>query len=301
MAKVITVFGATGNQGKAVAMALKHDGNFAVRAVTRDVYHPKIIELKSNGVDVFQCDLDDVESIRGPLNGAYGCFVVTYTDFADPNAMEREIQVGKNIADACVAAQIQHVVYSTQLHTARISGITARHMVAKAEIEDYLKEKNLTLTCLLVPCYYEHFLDFFKPQKVDTNTFEIVLPMGNTSLDLLHVGDMGHVVCAVLKDKNRYLSKTISMSGCKLTIKEIAAFLSRGLAPLRFGYKQVTLNQYGQLGSPWSKDFANMFDFILRVDQKYNVIATREIHPTLKSFNEWVCQNEAEIRTALCS
>lgn len=63
----------------------------------------------------------------------------------------------------------------------------------------------------------------------------------------------------------------------------------------------MTLNQFGKMGLPWSKDFANMFDFFLRVDQKYNVIATRNIHPDLKSFNEWVSENAAEIRSVVLS
>jgi hypothetical protein len=38
----------------------------------------------------------------------------------------------------------------------------------------------------------------------------------------------------------------------------------------------LTAFQYSQLGNPWSEDFANMFDFILRVDQRYNLQETRK-------------------------
>lgn len=173
MPKTITVFGATGHQGGAIARALARDSsNFVVRGITRDVQQEvKIDDLKQNGVAVIQCDLDSVNSIRMALNDADGCFVVTYTDFNEPDCIAKEIQRGKNIADACAMAGIPHVVYSTQLHTTRVKGIEVRHLVAKAEVEDYFKSKGLPLTSLLVPCYYENFYDYLKPKRVQGNNF----------------------------------------------------------------------------------------------------------------------------------
>ena len=173
MPKTITVFGATGHQGGAVARTLARDSaNFTVRGITRDVQQEvKVGDLKQNGVAVIQCDLDDVNSIRMSLNGADGCFVVTYTDFNEPDCIAKEKQRGKNIADACNLAGISHVVYSTQLHTTRVKGIEVRHLVAKAEIEDYFKSLNLPVTSLLVPCYYENFYDYLKPRRVQGNNF----------------------------------------------------------------------------------------------------------------------------------
>jgi len=173
MPKTVTVFGATGHQGGAVARALARDpASFVVRGITRDVQQEvKVDDLKNSGVAVIQCDLDNPNSIRMALNDADACFVVTYTDFNEPNCIEKEIQRGKNIADACVMANVPHVIYSTQLHTTRVKGIEVRHQVAKAEIEDYFKSKGLPVTCFLVPCYYENFYDFLKPMRVNGNNF----------------------------------------------------------------------------------------------------------------------------------
>lgn len=176
MPKTITVFGATGHQGGAVARALARDSqNFKeVRGITRNVQQEvKVENLKNDGVVVIQCDLDNSDNIRMSLNGADGAFIVTYTEFGESDCIEKEIQRGKNIVDACIKAGVPHIVYSTQLHTTDVKGIEVRHLVAKAEIEEYIKKQkkekklvDLTLTFLLIPCYYENFYDFLSPKKV---------------------------------------------------------------------------------------------------------------------------------------
>ena len=173
MPKTITVFGATGHQGGAVARALARDPNFVVRGITRDVQQEvKVDELKNSNVTVLQCDLDSVDNIRMALNNTDGCFVVTYTDFTEPDCIAKEIQRGKNIAEACVKAGVPHVIYSTQLHTTRVKGIEVRHLVAKAEIEDYMRDyMKLPMTSFLVPCYYENLFDYLKPRRVGGNDF----------------------------------------------------------------------------------------------------------------------------------
>jgi uncharacterized protein YbjT (DUF2867 family) len=58
--KLITVLGATGTQGGAVARALLADGEFGVRAVTRDAASSKARSLAELGADVVEADLTDI-------------------------------------------------------------------------------------------------------------------------------------------------------------------------------------------------------------------------------------------------
>ena len=55
MSKTITVFGASGNQGSSVIRAVLDDAalakEFRIRAVTRDVSKPAIVELTKRGVE----------------------------------------------------------------------------------------------------------------------------------------------------------------------------------------------------------------------------------------------------------
>lgn len=296
MVKTITVFGATGHQGGAVARALAADtANFTVRGITRDVQQEvKVDELKAAGVTVIQCDLDDVNSIRMALNNADGCFIVTYTDFTEDDCIKKEIQRGKNIADACRMAGVPHVLYSTQPHTTRVKGIEARHLVAKAEIEELLA--GLPLTCFLVPCYYENLFDLLKPRQIDDcGNFVLEIPMGETPLDLVSVEDVGQVARTVFLNKNPFLNKTLSLCGEKLTIREIAAQLTHYLRPYVFKDKPITVNDYKKQGKPWSVDFGNMFEYFVRKDQRYQLQHTKELYPYVQSLAQWIEKNRDKL------
>lgn len=300
MPKTITVFGATGHQGGAVARALARDPNFVVRGITRDVQQEvKIDDLKNSGVTVLQCDLDNVNNIRMALNDTDGCFVVTYTDFTEPDCIAKEKQRGRNIADACVLAGVPHVIYSTQLHTTRVKGIEVRHLVAKAEIEDYMHSKNLPLTSFLVPCYYENLFDYLKPRRKEGNDFVLEIPMGESPLDLISVEDIGEVARTVFLNQPRFLNKTLSLCGDKITIREMAKYLNQYLRPLRpemnFRDRPVTVNDYKKFGQPWSVDFGNMFEFFVRKDQRYQLEHTLEINSHTITFRDWVAKNAQKL------
>ena len=168
--KIITVFCATGAQGGAVARALSKDPDLHVRAVTRDINCQKANGLKSLGVELVQCNTSNPASVREALSGADGCFVVTYTDFGKQNSYEMEMHEGRQIADACKAMRVGMVVFSTQ-RSSRVLGLNTRHMDVKAEIEQYMHDLDLPLTCVMVPCYYEQFMGLFKPEKIDNNKY----------------------------------------------------------------------------------------------------------------------------------
>ncbi|KAL3870486.1 hypothetical protein ACJMK2_038541 [Sinanodonta woodiana] len=298
MAKVVTVFGATGHQGGAVARALALDPSFKVRAVTRgDSQSEKAQNLLSCGAEVMTCNFNDVTSIKQTLAGADACFVVTYSDFSNADCIEEELKIGRNFAKACAASGVKHILYGTQLNTLNIIGIAARHLVAKAQIQEYFMEENLPMTYILVPCYYENLLDYLKPEKIDNKNFRLAIPMGTTPLDMVCVEDIGEIAKLVFKNKEKFLNKTLSVAGDKITVKEMAATLSRHLAPMNFKDRQITLTEYRSLPYPWAKDFANMFDFFLRVDQRYNVQYTKQnYNPKMKTFSDWVQANIEKLR-----
>jgi uncharacterized protein YbjT (DUF2867 family) len=78
--KIIVVFGATGAQGGGVARAILNDpdSEFAVRAVTRDTNSEKAKALADMGAEIVTADIDDPQSIKRALEGAYGAFFVTF-------------------------------------------------------------------------------------------------------------------------------------------------------------------------------------------------------------------------------
>ena len=78
--KIITVFGATGAQGGGLVRSIlaDPDGEFSVRAVTRDANSEKAKELSKLGAEVVSADLDDPAAVQRALDGAYGAYFVTF-------------------------------------------------------------------------------------------------------------------------------------------------------------------------------------------------------------------------------
>src|SRR5579859_6865900 len=102
--KLIAVVGATGQQGRAVVRALQADGQFTVRALTRDpAKNPQL------GDEVVAADLDRPETLKAAFAGAHGVFLVT-------NAWEAGHNEFTHAAAAVTAAKdagVKHLVWST--------------------------------------------------------------------------------------------------------------------------------------------------------------------------------------------
>ncbi|HET9696444.1 MAG TPA: NmrA family NAD(P)-binding protein, partial [Terriglobales bacterium] len=77
--KIIAVIGATGMQGGGLVRAILNDknGEFGVRAITRNPNSEKAKELARLGAEVVSADLDDEQSLQRAFAGAYGAFCVT--------------------------------------------------------------------------------------------------------------------------------------------------------------------------------------------------------------------------------
>jgi uncharacterized protein YbjT (DUF2867 family) len=113
--KIITVFGATGNQGGSVVKSILQDpkaaAQFHIRAVTRDVTKPKAKELEQLGAEPIVADLDKPETLGPAVKGAWGVYGVT--DYWHILDAAREEQQGKNIADACKQEGVQFLIFSS--------------------------------------------------------------------------------------------------------------------------------------------------------------------------------------------
>src|SRR6476469_4278741 len=111
--KVIAVIGATGAQGGALARAILADpsAGFSCRAVTRDPNKDSANALAAKGAEVVRADIDDLESVKKAFGGAYGAFCVT--NFWEHFSAEKEKAQARNLAEACRAAGVKHVLWST--------------------------------------------------------------------------------------------------------------------------------------------------------------------------------------------
>ncbi|KAI0434993.1 hypothetical protein F5Y09DRAFT_157605 [Xylaria sp. FL1042] len=100
--RIITVFGATGNQGGAVVNHFLNDpklnSTWTVRGVTRDVSKDSAKRLTSQGAELVAADLNDKASLVKAIAGSDTVFAVT--NYWEKLDMELEEQQGRNIGDA---------------------------------------------------------------------------------------------------------------------------------------------------------------------------------------------------------
>ncbi|XP_063791495.1 nmrA-like family domain-containing protein 1 [Pseudophryne corroboree] len=289
--KVIVVFGATGAQGGAVADALLQDGYFAVRAVTRDTSKPAAVKLREAGAEVVCADLDNEESLVAALTGAYGTFLNTTS--WEHFSKEKEVAQGKLIADVIKRLGVSFVVYSGLENVKKLTGgkLEVLHFDGKGEIEEYFREIGVSMTSVRLPGYFENLLTFFRPQKnKDSDSYSLVMPMGDVPLDMMCVKDLGPIVVNILKSPSQYAGKDIGLSAEKLTVEQYADILSKALGKTIKDAK-ISPDAYEKLGFPAAHQLANMFRFnITRPDRDVDI--TLKIYPEARKFQQWIEENK---------
>ncbi|XP_021344496.1 uncharacterized protein LOC110444443, partial [Mizuhopecten yessoensis] len=306
MSKVYTVLGVDTAVGAAVAFYLSKKAK--VKGVPLGNPRGKGEVDPPPGVEIIRCDPQNVRSVEHALNGSDGCFIFTMSDFRnDPSFMVNELTYGRTIAEACKRSRVPHAIFCTEPHTTDIQGIGARHMVAKAEIEQCICVHDVPLTLLMLPRRYEDIIDYLAPEKVGQD-FLFELPMDTeTPLSMIGAEDLGPVVEHIFNNRDHFTDVRanpgpISLCGSKVARQTFAQCLSYNLRPLQFFDKPLTHTMYRDANSkrPWREDYANMFLFLMRTrwDHKYSTERTRKFNPDTKYFEEWVQANAQALYTA---
>ena len=145
--KLLTIFGATGNQGGSVIdTMLGHPDlkeKYSLRGITRDTASRKSKALEDQGVEMVQAELNDVESLKTAIKGSYGVFGIT--DFWSLMDKGKEIQQGKNIFEACKAEGVKHFIFSSLPWAEKITkGVLKNvdHFDSKAEVEEFVEQNK---------------------------------------------------------------------------------------------------------------------------------------------------------------
>src|SRR5256885_1702677 len=147
--KLIAVIGATGQQGGAVVRALQAQGQFKVRALTRN-------PGKHRGLadDVVEADLDRPETLKAAFAGAHGVFLVT--NFWEPGA--DELKQATAAVRAAKAVGVKHFVWSTLPDVEAISGgkLHVPHFTGKAKIDRIVREAGFAHpTFRIAPFFFQ--------------------------------------------------------------------------------------------------------------------------------------------------
>lgn len=309
--KIIAVVGATGAQGGGLVRAIldDQDGPFAARAITRNVDSEKAQELARMGAEVVAADVDDTESLKRALEGAYGAYFVTF--FWEHFSPDKEKGHARAMAEAAKHAGLQHVVWSTLEDTRKwvplgddsmptlMEAYKVPHFDAKGESDGYFTELGVPVTFLLTSFYWDNFIHFgMGPQKGPDGKFAIALPMDDKRLPGIAAEDIGRAAYGIFKRGPEMIGKTVGIAGEHLTGAEMAAALGKALG-IDVHYNAVTPEMYRGFGFPGAEDLGNMFQFKRDFNEYFcgirKVDEARALNPALQSFEDWLAENASRI------
>ena len=181
--KLLTVFGATGNQGGSVISAVLGSSTlsskYALRAITRDPSKPNAQSLASKGVELAKADLNDLGSVAAAIKGSYGVFAVT--NYWETMSKDIEVQQGHNIVDACKDEGVKHLVWSALPNATAITGGALKkieHFDSKAEVASYaekIKGEGLMVSYFM-PAYFMSNLTGMVKEAEDGSGYAMSLP-----------------------------------------------------------------------------------------------------------------------------
>ncbi len=309
--KIIVVFGATGAQGGGLVRAILNDkeSEFAVRAVTREPNSDKAKALASMGAEIITADIDDVDSIKRALQGAYGAYVVTF--FWSHFSPEREMAEVANMAEAAKATGLKHAIWSTLEDVRKTVPLTdssiptigdkwkVPHFDGKGASDRYFEDAGVPVTYLLASYYWDNLIYFgMGPKRGPDGKLAITFPMGKKKMAGIGAEDIGKCAYGIFKKGTSMVGKRVGIAGDQLTLSEMATAMGKALGE-EVGYNEITPDIYRSFGFPGADDLANMFQFYRDYDELCNntrdVKFSRELNPELQSFEMWLGDNAKRI------
>ncbi|HWA15154.1 MAG TPA: NmrA/HSCARG family protein [Gemmatimonadales bacterium] len=309
--KTIVVMGATGAQGGGLARAILADkqGNFAVRAVTRNRDSDKAKALAALGAEIVVADADKEASLENAFHGAYGAFCVT--NFWEHFSPEREMKQAEAQARAAGNAGLQHVIWSTledvrkfiPLSDTRMPTLHGKYKVphfdAKGEADDYFRDTGVPTTFLYTSFYWDNFIYFGSgPKPGPDGELLLTMPMGNAPLSGMAAEDIGKCAYGIFKRGDATIDQTIGIAGEHLTGTQLAEKMSRAIGQT-VTYNPVTPDVYRGFGFPGADDLGNMFqfyhDFADYFTGRRPIAEAKALNPELLSFDQWLAKYAKQI------
>ncbi|CEI41791.1 hypothetical protein FVEN_g3772 [Fusarium venenatum] len=217
MSKVLTVFGATGNQGGSVIRAVLADAvlskDFKIRGITRDATKPAAKALAKKGVDVISADMNSKASLTDALKGSHTVFLVTTPDFMSGGGTQEQTH-GMNVTDVSSEVGVKHLIYSSLLHVTETTNRRLKHVVHfddKAEVERYIRSNGIPSTFVLPGYFMSNFTALQMIKKGDDGVYSLAYPVGDKAkFPLVDAeSDIGKFVAAAIHHQPKVLGSQI--------------------------------------------------------------------------------------------
>ncbi|KAF4980841.1 hypothetical protein FZEAL_3239 [Fusarium zealandicum] len=227
MAKLLTVFGTTGQQGGSLIRyiidtpTLRHA--FMLRGITRDASKPAAISLKNHGIEIVEADMNIRSSLDKAVAGSHVVF--SMTNYWETGLAEIEVAQGKAIADAAVAAGVGQIIWSSLPDVSQLSkdnSPAVEHFETKAQVEEYMRMLDIKTVFLVPGWFMQNQLAILKPEKTEERTYVFSMPWSaDSELPLIDIRDTGKFIAPALLGPDSYHGKTLTCTTAFYTLAEI--------------------------------------------------------------------------------
>jgi uncharacterized protein YbjT (DUF2867 family) len=253
--KLIAVIGATGQQGGGVVRALQANGQFKVRALTRNPdKHRELAE------EVVEVDLGKPETLKAAFAGAHGVFLVTNFQEAGSDELRQATAAIRAAKDAGV----KHFIWSTLPDVEAISGgkFDVPHFTGKAKIDRVVKDGGFeNYTFVIAPFYYQNLAGAIAAHNQADGSTGWALPLDPT-LQVIQMGDineLGDIVAGAFAHPDEAGNgQYLPLVGDFMSFNEIVETLNR--QGHNFSYKQVPKEAFAG-AFPGAAEIAEMFSY----------------------------------------
>lgn len=277
--KTVLITGATGRQGGAVVRHMLSKG-WRLRALTRNCNSHSANRLAGKGVELAPGDLDDPASIERAMSDVYGVYSVQ--DFWTAGA-RREVQQGKNVADAAKKAGVEHFVYSSVGGAERNSRID--HFQTKWEIEKHIRKLGLPATVLRPVAFMENY--YIEQIEIAILKGKLIDPIrADKPYQTIATEDIGAFAALAFERAKEFIGLELEIGGSELTNPETAETFSRVLGkPVKFQQLPMPLVRV-VLG----KEFYQMFRWFNQEGFRADIKELRRCYPELhiQTLEEWL-------------
>ncbi|CAI7628886.1 unnamed protein product [Penicillium glandicola] len=272
MAKILAIFGATGQQGSSVLNYVLNDPElsqqYQVRAITRDINSEKAQQLQEKGnIEVVDGDVSNPASLASALTGVHTVFAMTTPDLS-PDAFEVEFGNAKRIADVAVQQGVDYLIWSTLPSVRDISKGKYSAVIpfdAKAAAEEYIRTLPINSAFVSLGSFMENLQPQtpLAPTKAPDGTYVLARHTSpKAQFPLLDaVGDTGKFVGAILAEPEKFQGKRLHAATKLYSVEEIIALMSKSSGKT-IVYKHISTEEF-KAGLPFFQDvFAEGFSFM---------------------------------------
>jgi hypothetical protein len=296
---LITIVGALSKQGRSAAQTLLQSGRYRVRALTRRVDSPEAQKLARQGAELMSVPLElgHKKDFVNAFRDSHGVFLMTP---AIVPPATHEVELGKQQADAAVAAGVQHIIFSSLENVDKITGGTkfAPHFTDKANIEEYIRTLPVSSSFIHLAFYYTNLLEYYPPRMDgDTLLIPIYLPEDFRAPFVDPLTATGPAILEIFSNPQKYAGKSLPVIGDIISPREMVETFVR-VTGKKAAYssaftREGLLHHFPEFGANelFVRELVGMVEYAVEYGyyrKERDLLWSRQVNPSSVSWEEFL-------------